>query len=149
MNKHQALAVLNVVKNATYTELSREDKVTIIRWLGALKRVKEQIDEERKEAVERLKPSNMDEIQGAVSRIMDLPTLEERKELIESDEEVRNLWVAYVQFEQEVGDVMADILNDSLDIITPSWKTMEEFVVSNDFSVEDALFLTELAEEGY
>ena len=126
------VSLYNVLKEAKLTKLADADKYTIIKILRKLRPTAEKFEEDKKEAQEKLKPENWDEIV-------------EKANLLRKENNSNRLTADEVEYFVKVNECLGEELEKEveIDIPTINEEAFEKLMASNDWEAKTALFVAD------
>ena len=126
------VSLYNILKEAKLTKLADADKYTIIKILRKLRPTAEKFEEDKKEAQEKLKPENWDEIV-------------EKANLLRKENNSNRLTADEVEYFVKVNECLGEELEKEveIDIPTINEEAFEKLMASNDWEAKTALFVAD------
>ena len=126
------VSLYNVLKEAKLTKLADADKYTVIKILRKLRPTAEKFEEDKKEAQEKLKPENWDEIV-------------EKANLLRKENNSNRLTADEVEYFVKVNECLGEELEKEveIDIPTINEEAFEKLMASNDWEAKTALFVAD------
>lgn len=126
------VSLYNILKEAKLTKLADADKYAIIKILRKLRPTAEKFEEDKKEAQEKLKPENWDEIV-------------EKANLWRKENNSNRLTADEVEYFVKVNECLGEELEKEveIDITTINEAVFEKLMASNDWEAKTALFVAD------
>lgn len=134
------VSLYNVLKEAKLTKLADADKYTIIKILRKLRPTAEKFEEDKKEASERLKPENWEDIIAKAQQWQ-----KDGNETTLTDEEKKEINAVIIKYENSVRECIIEELNTEVEVDMPtiSEAVFEKLMASNDWEAKTALLVAD------
>lgn len=145
MTTDKCVALFKVLNEVKLTKLSDADKYLIIKMLKKLRPIAENFEAYQKDAGERLKPTNWDEIIEKAQKWQ-----QEGEETTLTDEEKKEINLAIYTYDTSVRNCVTEelMLEHEVEYKKISEEAFEKLLASNDWDAKTALFVSdEIVEE--
>ena len=134
------VSLYNILKEAKLTKLADADKYTIIKILRKLRPTAEKFEEDKKDASERLKPENWEDIIAKAQQWQ-----KEGEETTLTEEEKKEINATIIKYENSVRECIIEELNTEVEVDMPtiSEAVFEKLMASNDWEAKTALLVAD------
>lgn len=134
------VSLYNILKEAKLTKLADADKYTVIKILRKLRPTAEKFEEDKKDASERLKPENWEDIIAKAQQWQ-----KEGNETTLTEEEKKEINAVIIKYENSVRECIIEELNTEVEVDMPtiSEAVFEKLMASNDWEAKTALFVAD------
>lgn len=134
------VGLYNILKEAKLTKLADSDKYTIIKILRKLRPTAEKFEEDKKDASERLKPENWEDIIAKAQQWQ-----KDGNETTLTDEEKKEINATIIKYENSVRECIIEELNTEVEVDMPtiSEAVFEKLMASNDWEAKTALLVAD------
>lgn len=134
------VSLYGILKEAKLTKLADADKYTIIKILRKLRPTAEKFEEDKKDASERLKPENWDDIIAKAQQWQ-----KDGNETTLTEEEKKEINAVIIKYENSVRECIIEELNTEVEVDMPtiSEAVFEKLMASNDWEAKTALFVAD------
>ena len=134
------VSLYNILKEAKLTKLADADKYTIIKILRKLRPTAEKFEEDKKDASERLKPENWEDIIAKAQQWQ-----KDGEETTLTEEEKKEINAVIIKYENSVRECIIEELNTEVEVDMPtiSEAVFEKLMASNDWEGKTALFVAD------
>ena len=134
------VGLYNILKEAKLTKLADADKYTIIKILRKLRPTAEKFEEDKKEASERLKPENWEDIIAKAQQWQ-----KDGNETTLTEEEKKEINTTIIKYENSVRECIIEELNTEVEVDMPtiSKAVFEKLMASNDWEAKTALLVAD------
>lgn len=145
MTTDKCVALYKVLNEVKLTKLADADKYLIIKMLKKLRPIAENFEAYQKDAGERLKPTNWDEIIEKAQKWQ-----QEGEETTLTDEEKKEINLAIYTYDNSVRSCISEelMIENEVEYKKISEEAFEKLLASNDWDAKTALFISdEIVEE--
>lgn len=134
------VALYNVLKDAKITKMEDADKYAIIKILRKFRATAETFETNQKDAQERLKPENWDEVIAKAQQWQ-----KEGKETTLTEEERADINKTILTYENSVRECIVEELDAEVEVDFPllSEAAYEKLLASNDWDMKTALLIAD------
>ena len=134
------VSLYGILKEAKLTKLADADKYTIIKILRKLRPTAEKFEEDKKDASERLKPENWEDIIAKAQQWQ-----KEGEETTLTEEEKKEINAVIIKYENSVRECIIEELNTEVEVDMPtiSDAVFEKLMASNDWEAKTALLVAD------
>lgn len=134
------VSLYNILKEAKLTKLADADKYTIIKILRKLRPTAEKFEEDKKDASERLKPENWEDIIAKAQQWQ-----KDGNETTLTEEDKKEINAVIIKYENSVRECIIEELNTEVEVDMPtiSEAVFEKLMASNDWEAKTALFVAD------
>lgn len=134
------VSLYTILKEAKLTKLADADKYSIIKILRKLRPTAEKFDADKKDASERLKPENWDDIIAKAQQWQ-----KEGEDTTLTEEERKEINATIIKYENSVRECIIEELNTEVEVDMPTINeaVFEKLMASNDWEAKTALLVAD------
>lgn len=141
MTTDKCVALFKVLNEVKLTKLADADKYLVIKILKAIRPIAENFEAYQKDAGERLKPNNWDEIVEKAQKWQ-----QEGENSTLTDDEKKEINLAFFTYDKSISNCISEelMIENEVEFKKLTEEAFEKLMASNDWDAKTALFVSDV-----